>query len=153
MSNDLNYCSFIGRLGADPETRYSPNGDAVASFRIAVGSTWRDKSSGEKRESTEWVSITAFGKLGEIVGEYCKKGGQVFVSGRMKTDKYTDKEGVERYSTKIIADKMQLLGGKRDGDSAPHETGSERHERKAVVKPAAQGASGAFDDFADDIPF
>ena len=113
MSNDLNQCQFIGRLGQDCETRYTASGEAVASFSIAVGSQWKNKS-GEKQQSTEWINITAFGKLGEICGEYLQKGMQVFVSGRMKTDKYTDKQGVEKYTTKIIAEKMQMLGAKSE---------------------------------------
>ena len=114
MSNDLNLCQFIGRLGNDPEIRYSPNGDAVASFSIACGSQWKDKA-GEKQERTEWISCTAWGKLAEIIGEYVKKGSQVYVSGKLKTDKY-EKDGQTRYSTKVIVDTMQMLGGKRDGD-------------------------------------
>lgn len=121
MSNDLNQCQFIGRLGKDPETRYMPSGEAVSSFSLAVGSQWKDKQ-GQKQESTEWVNVTAFGKLGEICGQYLTKGSQVFVSGRMKTDKYTDKEGIERYSTKIVADKMQMLGGKPESqEPAQHQ--------------------------------
>lgn len=107
MANDLNMCSFIGRLGADPETRYAASGDPVCSFRIAVG--WKTK----EKECAEWVSITAFGKLAEICGQYLAKGSQVFVSGRMKTDEY-EKDGIKRYSTKIVADRMQMLGGKSD---------------------------------------
>lgn len=111
MANDLNQCNFIGRLGKDVETRYMPNGDAVSSFSIAVGSSWKDKA-GDKKEETEWVSVTAFRKLAEICGQYLKKGSKVYVTGRMKTDKYTDKDGVERYSTKIIMDNMQMLDSK-----------------------------------------
>ena len=137
MANDLNQCNFIGRLGKDPEVRYGASGDAIAGLTLAVGSTWKDKA-GAKQESTEWVNITAFGKLGEICGEYLKKGSQVFISGRMKTDKYTDKQGVEKYSTKIIAQDMQMLGSKGEGST----------------KPAAQPAGGSgFDDLDDDIPF
>lgn len=137
MSNDLNQCNFIGRLGKDPEVRYAPSGDAIASFSLAVGSQWKDKS-GEKQELTEWVNVSAFGKLGEICGKYLTKGSQVFVSGRMKTEKWTDKEGKDRYTTKIIADRMQMLGG--------------RSEEKTLAKPAARSSSG-FDDIESDIPF
>jgi single-strand DNA-binding protein len=137
MASDLNQCQFIGRLGKDVDTRYTSSGDAVSSFSLAVGSAWKDKS-GEKQESTEWVSCTAFGKLGEICEKYLKKGSQVFVSGRMKTDKYTDKAGVEKYSTKIIVENMQMLGSK--GDSQP-----------AQSKPATKGDFSAADD--SDIPF
>ena len=124
MSNDLNQCNFIGRLGADPETRYTPNGDGVCSFRIAVG--WKTK----EKEGAEWVSITAFGKLSEICAQYLTKGSQVFVSGRMKTEEY-EKDGIKRYSTKIVADRMQMLGGKPSGESAP----SEKPQRNAQGAP------------------
>ena len=124
MANDLNMCSFIGRLGADPETRFTTSGDPVCSFRIAVG--WKSK----EKEGTEWVSITTFGKLAEICGQYLVKGSQVFVSGRMKTDEY-EKDGVKRYSTKIVADRMQMLGGKQTSD----EPKQEKPERSA---PQAQ---------------
>lgn len=140
MSNDLNQCNFIGRLGADPETRFMPNGDGVCSFRIAVG--WKTK----EKEGAEWVSITAFGKLSEICAQYLTKGSQVFVSGRMKTDEY-EKDGIKRYSTKIVADRMQMLGGKSDrSESAPIQPKPQQRN--------AQGAQGgAFDDMESDIPF
>ena len=146
MANDLNQCSFIGRLGADPEIRYTTGGDAVASFSIAVGSKWKSKS-GEQQESTEWVSITAWGKLGEICAEYLRKGGQVFVGGKMKTEKW-EKDGITRYSTKIIADNIQMLGSKPEG--------GERTDRPAA-RPAGQPSSAPkntnYDDFDSDIPF
>lgn len=143
MANDLNQCEFIGRLGKDPESSYMPNGDAVTNFSLAVGSTWKDKNSGEKKESTEWVNVTAFGKLGEIISKYCLKGSQIYLQGRMKTDKYQDKEtGSDRYSTKIIADKMQLLGSK-----------GERSEPEQKPQQAGGGASSGFDDLDDSIPF
>ena len=136
MSNDLNQCNFIGRLGADPETRYTPNGDGVCSFRIAVG--WKTK----EKEGAEWVSITAFGKLSEICAQYLTKGSQVFVSGRMKTEEY-EKDGIKRYSTKIVADRMQMLGGKPSGESAPSQP-----QRNAQGAPKA-----SISDMEDDIPF
>jgi len=149
MSNDLNQCQFIGRLGRDPEVRYTTSGKAVASFSIAVGSQWKNKD-GEKQEATEWVNITAFDKLAEICGEYLKKGYQVFIGGKMKTDKYQDKEtGADRYSTKIIADTMQMLGGKPQGDGEQAESRS-----TAASNPAgAPAAKASFDNFDDDIPF
>lgn len=150
MSNDLNSCSFIGRLGKDPEVRYAPSGDAIASFSIAVGSQWKDKN-GEKQEATEWVNVTAFGKLGEICGEYLKKGSQIFLSGRMKTEKWQDKDGHDRYSTKIIADKMQMLGSKSE-----HQAKREYDSNPPGMlggQPAPAKTSGAFDDLEDDIPF
>lgn len=111
MSNDLNNCQFIGRLGKEPEIKYLQSGDAVCNFSIAVG--WKSKD----KEGAEWVNITAFGKLGEVCGQYLKKGSQVFVQGRFKTDKYTDKNGVEKYSTKIQAEKIQFLGKNEAADA------------------------------------
>lgn len=130
MANDLNQCNFIGRLGRDPETRYMPSGDAITSFSIAVG--WKSKD----KEGAEWVNIVSFGKLAEICAEYLKKGAQVFISGRFKTEEYTDKEGVKRYSTKIVADNMQMLGP-RDG---------------AQGKPTYSGVSTPGNFHHDDVP-
>jgi single-strand DNA-binding protein len=144
MSNDLNQCSFIGRLGRDPETRYMPSGKAVANFSIAVGSKWKDKSSGEANESTEWVNIVAFDKLGEICAQYLKKGAQVFIQGAFKTRKWKDKEGKDRYSTEIIANQMQMLGGKQQGDSRREEPKQES---------AAEPANSETESFDDDVPF
>ena len=107
--NDLNHCQFIGRLGKDVELRFSGQNDAVATFSLACG--WKTKT----KEGTEWINVTIFGKLAEIAAQYLKKGSQVYVAGRMRTEKYTTKEGVEKYGTKIIADTMQMLGGKTDG--------------------------------------
>lgn len=141
MSNDLNRCEFIGRLGKDPEARYMPSGEAVANFSIAVGSQWKNKS-GEKQESTEWVNIAVFGKLAEICIEYLKKGSQVYVAGKIKTRKWQDKSGADRYTTEIVATDMQMLGGKPESSTAaplPHVADTPNH--------------GAFIDFASDIPF
>lgn len=136
MANDLNQCQFIGRLGKDPEIRYLPNGDAVASFSIACG--WK----GKDKEGTEWIPVTVFGKLAEICGEYLTKGSQVFIQGRFKTDKY-EKNGETKYSTKIVADRMQMLGGRPTGD---------RNESRERTAPASD--ENRFDDgFDDDIPF
>lgn len=140
MANDLNSCNFIGRFGKDPETRFTPGGESVTGFSLAVGSTWKDKN-GNKQESTEWVNVTAFGRLSEIISQYCLKGSLVYISGRMKTDKYTDKQGIEKYSTKIIASNMQMLGSKGEAQS----------ERSA---PSPQRpASSGFDDDDSGIPF
>jgi len=109
MANDLNQCNFIGRLGKDPETRYTGSGNAVTNFSIACG--WKSKD----KEGTEWINCVAFGKLAEIVGEYCAKGKQVFVTGQLKTEKYQDSAGNDRYATKIYVNSVQLLGS---GDSA-----------------------------------
>lgn len=147
MSNDLNSCNFIGRLGKEVDVRYMTDGKAVASFSIAVGSQWKSKS-GEKQESVEWVNVSAFGKLAEICAEYLQKGSQVYICGKMKTDKYKDKEGVERYSTKIIADNIQMLGGKGENAGAPQATAPKANVQKVVINQNAP-----MDDFPDDLPF
>lgn len=128
----------IGNLGRDPEMRFMPDGKAVCNFSIAISERYKDKS-GESKEVTEWVNIALFGKLAEIAGEYLKKGSKVYIEGKMKTEKYS-KDGVDRYTTKIIGDKMEMLSGKTEGESKP--------------KPAAEKPhDGVFDDMDDDIPF
>lgn len=151
MANDLNQCNFIGRLGKEPEVRYMPNGKAVASLSIAVGSSWKD-ANGERQEATEWVNVAAFDKLGEICGEYLKKGSQVFISGRLKTEKY-QKDGQDRYITKVIADRMQMLGGKSDGQAAPAPAPRTHGDRPNGPKNRPPAPSTGFDDMDDDIPF
>lgn len=153
MSNDLNQCQFIGRLGQAPEMRYMQNGDAVASFSIACGSSWKDKATGEKQERTEWVSCTAFGKLAEIIGEYLGKGSQVYVSGKLKTEKY-EKDGQTRYSTKVIVDNMQMLGGKREGEQQDQRgDSSSAPARRPAPAQRPESSGSSFDNFDDDIPF
>lgn len=147
MSNDLNQCNFIGRLGRDPETRYLPDGKAVTNFSIAVGSSWKDKS-GEKQESVEWVRISCFGKLAEICDEWLQKGQQVFISGAMKTRKWEDKDGQDKYTTEVIADAMQMLGGKPDGARQEESKPAKSDDKYNVTKQSAK-----FDDFESDIPF
>ena len=115
----VNRVTLIGNLGADPETRYMPNGDAVANIRLATTESWKDKASGEKKEITEWHRVVFYRKLAEIVGQYLKKGAPVYIEGRIRTRKWQDKEGQERYTTEIEANEMQMLGGKPSGDSAP----------------------------------
>ena len=150
----VNKVILLGNLGRDPETRYTTGGDAVTNLNIATSEQWKDKS-GEKQERTEWHRVVLFGRQAEIAGEYLKKGRSVYIEGRLQTRKYTDKDGVEKYSTEIVGDRMQLIGGARDagGGSAP-----QRRE------PAGAGAGGAgaskgagtkknVDDFDDDIPF
>lgn len=144
MANDLNQCNFIGRLGKDVEIRYIPSGDAVASFSIAVG--WKSKD----KEGAEWVNVTAWGKLAEICGQYLKKGSRVFVSGRFKTEKYNDKDGVERYSVKIMADQMQILDPKESGD----DDRAAKQSKPAKVEKQPERFSGLEDAFDEkDIPF
>lgn len=136
----LNRVTIIGHLGKDPESRFLPDGKAVANFTVATSETWKDKDSGEKKEKTEWHRITAFGKLAEICGEYLRKGALVYVEGKLGTRKWTDKEGVERYTTEITCDTMKMLGGRSDRSE----------EKPQRSKPAAKNDE-PFDD--QEIPF
>ena len=158
MANDLNNCQFIGRLGRDVEIRYMPNGNAVASLAVACGEQWKDKQ-GVKQERTEWVNVTAFDKLAEIMGEYLSKGSQVYIQGKMKTEKYTGNDGVEKYSTKIIANNMQMLGGGNQSAQKPAQQGGYAPKKQAAPqqKPAPKPQQLITPDLDDgwdsDIPF
>jgi len=148
----VNKVILVGNLGADPETRYQTSGDAITNIRLATTDKWKDKASGEMKEATEWHRVAFFGRLAEIAGEYLKKGSQVYVEGRIRTRKYQDKDGNERYSTEIIGDRMQMLGS-RAGAGEPREA-REPAESKGEAKPAAaKKPAGKFDDMEDDIPF
>jgi single-strand DNA-binding protein len=154
----VNKVILIGNLGADPETRYLPSGDAVTNIRIATSEKWKDKS-GEQQEHTEWHRIAFFGKTAEIAGEYLKKGSPVYVEGRIRTRKWQDKEGQERFSTEIVADRMQLLGARGAGASGGAEPMAREPAAAAAGgatgggKPQPQKKGGAFDTMDDDIPF
>ena len=152
----VNKVILIGNLGRDPEVRYMPSGDAVANITIATTETWKDKS-GEKQEQTEWHRVAMFGKTAEIAGEYLKKGSQVYIECKLQTRKWTDKEGQERYTTEIRADRMQMLGSRQGQGGGDRDGGAERSggsERSSGGKPAAaKGAGGKFEDLEDDIPF
>lgn len=120
MSASLNKVTIIGTLGRDPETRYMPNKEAVTTISVATNESWNDKASGEKKEVTEWHRVTFYRKLAEIAGEYLKKGSHIYLEGRLQTRKWTDKEGVERYTTEIISDTMKMLGGRQNQeDNSP----------------------------------
>lgn len=147
----VNKAILIGNLGKDPETRYMPNGDAVCSFSIATSEQWTDKQSGEKKESTEWHNIVAFRKLAEICSQYLAKGSSIYIEGRIKTEKWQDQQGNDRYTTKIYADNMKMLGGKRDGDQPRSESAPAQNQQRSA--PAQNGGGGSFDDFEDSIPF
>ncbi len=136
----LNKVTLIGRLGADPETRYLPNGSAVTTCSIATSRRWTDKSTNKRKEQTEWHRVVFYGRLGEIVGEYCRKGSQVYVEGRLMTRKWQDKQGVDHYTTEIIADELIMLDGAAKSDS--NNSASDGH-------PPISDAP----DFDDDIPF
>jgi single-strand DNA-binding protein len=146
MARGINKVILIGNLGKDPEVRYTAGGSAVANLRIATTESWKDKQSGEKKEATEWHSVVLFGKLGEIAGEYLKKGRTVYIEGRLQTRKYQDKEGVERYSTEIVASDMQMLGGGEGrGDGGRGGEPAWGDDRQKASAPAA--------DFDDDVPW
>jgi single-strand DNA-binding protein len=143
----------IGNLGKDPDTRFLPDGKAVCNFSIACTDSWKDKATGEKKEQTEWVRISAFGRIAEICGEYLKKGSQVYVEGKLRTRKWQDKEGQDRYSTEIIADSMQMLGSKSDSSSREPTGDGIVPAQKARPAPKQSGSAGSFADLDDDIPF
>jgi single-strand DNA-binding protein len=155
----VNKVIVMGNLGRDPETRYSPDGAAVTNITIATSRTWKDKTSGERKEETEWHRIVFYGRLAEIAGEYLKKGRPVFVEGRLKTRKWQDKEGQDRYTTEIIAEEMQLLGGREGGGGGDEDGGGYASSGSSAPRANAGAASGArkpapnFDDMDDDIPF
>jgi single-strand DNA-binding protein len=147
----VNKVILIGNLGKDPETRYLPSGDAVTNISVATSEKWKDKS-GETQEHTEWHRVAFFGKTAEIAGEYLKKGSPVYVEGRIRTRKWQDKEGQDRYSTEIVADRMQLLGGRGGG--------AEPMTREPVTAAASGGGGskpaprkGTIEELDDDIPF
>lgn len=147
----VNKVILIGNLGRDPEVRYMPSGEAITNITLATTDTWKDKS-GEKQERTEWHRVAFFGKLAEIAGEYLKKGSQVYVEGRLQTRKWQDKEGNERYTTEIVADRMQMLGSRSGSGNSFEVMDKEPSGSPAAAKPAKK-SGGEFDDFEDDIPF
>jgi single-strand DNA-binding protein len=143
----INKVILIGNLGNDPDLRYMPNGEAVCNLTLATSETWKDKS-GEKQEKTEWHRLTFYRKLAEIAGEYLKKGAKIYIEGRLETRKWVDKEGITRYTTEIICDKMQMLGGR--GDRSESTGAAPRQQGGGSGKPEGKGD---FDNFEDDIPF
>jgi single-strand DNA-binding protein len=152
MARGLNKVILIGNLGADPETRAMPSGTTVANLRVATSESWRDKQSGEQQERTEWHRVALFGRLGEIAAEYLRKGSQVYIEGSLRTRKWQDKQGAERYTTEIVANEMLMLGGRSSGAGA---AAPEARDRSDMVEPAARAepAARGGNDFDDDIPF
>jgi single-strand DNA-binding protein len=155
----VNKVILVGNLGADPETRYAPSGDAICNIRLATTESWKDKASGEKREATEWHRVVFYRKLAEIADQYLRKGSSVYIEGRIKTRKWQDKDGQDRYTTEIEATEMQMLGGRGDSgqrgsaDDRPagvHGGQSDAPRNRPASKPAP---SSRQDDFEDDIPF
>lgn len=157
----VNKVIIIGNVGRDPETRYSPNGGAICNLSIATTRNWKDKASGEKREETEWHRVVFYDRLAEIVGEYVKKGRPIYVEGRLKTRKWQDKDGIEKYTTEIIAEEMQLLGSREGGGSGGGYGGGEQESGGYSREPAGGGRAPAgkpapapaLGDMDDDIPF
>ena len=150
----VNKVILVGNLGADPESRFTASGEAVCNIRLATTETWKDKGTGERREATEWHRINFFGKLAEIAGQYLRKGSQVYIEGSLRTRKWQDKNGQDRYTTEIRGDVMKMLGSRQDGDSAPRQQSAPQQPRTQQPKPQQSGgAQGGFGDFDDDIPF
>jgi single-strand DNA-binding protein len=154
MARGVNKVILVGNLGKDPETRYMPSGSAVTNLRIATTESWKDKQSGEQQERTEWHAVAMFGRLAEIAAEYLRKGSQVYIEGKLRTRKWQDKEGKDRYTTEIVADEMQMLGGKGGGAGMSAAAGA------GAMGSAAGGGRAAVNDngpppgdFDDDIPF
>jgi single-strand DNA-binding protein len=161
MARGVNKVILIGHLGADPETRAMPSGSSVANLRIATTESWRDKQSGEQQERTEWHRVALFGRLAEIASEYLKKGSQVYIEGSLRTRKWQDKQGNERYSTEIVGNEMQMLGGRGGGGGGAGAAGggaaSGGTPREPMPDYSGSGGAGAGggekEDFDDDIPF
>jgi len=154
MARGVNKVILVGNLGRDPETRYMPSGSAVTNLRIATSEQWKDKTTGENQERTEWHSVAMFGKLAEIAAEYLRKGSQVYIEGKLRTRKYQDKtDGKDRYSTEIIADEMQMLGSKGGGGAGMPASEASRRQSSAVADADTGGGGPPSGDFDDDIPF
>jgi single-strand DNA-binding protein len=150
----VNKVILVGNLGADPETRYMPSGDAITNIRLATTDRWKDKASGELKEATEWHRVAFFGRLAEIAGEYLKKGSPVYVEGRIRTRKWQDKEGQDRYSTEIVADNMQLLGSRgAAGEPAAAREGAASSSMGGMKPAQKKPTPGGLAEMDDDIPF
>ncbi len=153
MARGINKVIIVGYVGKDPEIRYSPQGQAVANISLATSEAWKDKDSGEKVERTEWHRVVLFGRLAEVVGEYVSKGSHIYIEGRLQTRKWQDKDGADRYTTEIVANEMQMLGG-RPAESGSGSSGASRPQRQPARAAGAVGRSASpAADFDDDIPF
>jgi len=149
MARGVNKVILVGNLGKDPEVRYSPSGSAMANVTLATTESWKDKQTGEKQEKTEWHRVVFFNRLAEIVGEYLKKGSQVYVEGRLQTRKWQGQDGQDRYTTEIVANEMQMLGGRAGGGTS--DWGANQDSGAGQAAPA--GSPPPADDFDDDVPF
>ena len=152
MARGVNKVILVGNLGADPETRYTAGGSAVTNVRLATTDSWKDKQSGEQQERTEWHRVVFWGRLAEICAEYLRKGSQIYVEGRIQTRKWQDKDGQDRWSTEIVGNEMQMLGGRGGGQSAPQDFDSGRSGDPGPSDASPKKAA-AVEDFDDDIPF
>jgi single-strand DNA-binding protein len=173
MARGINKVILVGNLGRDPEIRYMPSGGAVANLAIATSEQWKDKNTGQQQERTEWHRVVMFGRLGEIAGEYLKKGSQVYIEGKLQTKKWQDQSGQDRYTTEIVANEMQMLGGRGGSggsadfnqdqsynqappaqqQAAPQQQAAAPQQQQAPAQQAPSQPAGGFDDFDDDIPF
>ena len=158
MARGINKVILIGNLGADPETRAMPSGMTVANLRVATSESWRDKQSGEQQERTEWHRVAMFGRLAEIAAEYLKKGSQVYIEGSLRTRKWTDKQGNERYSTEIIGNELQMLGGRGGGGpgagaGAPASSAQPNYAEESGGGAGGGASAARGEEFDDDIPF
>ena len=149
-SRGVNKAILIGHLGRDPEVRYAASGSAIANISLATSEGWKDRQSGETQERTEWHRVVFFGRLAEIAGEYLKKGAHIYVEGRIQTRKWQDQQGQDRYTTEIVANEMQMLGGRGGGQEPPAKN---EFDQKPDDKPSDTKTSGVPEDFDDDIPF
>lgn len=150
----VNKAIILGHLGRDPEVRYTANGTAVCNLSVATSRTWKSKESGERQEETEWHRCVAYDRVAETLGEYLEKGNMVYLEGRLKTRKWTDKDGADHYTTEIIVESFTFIGGKnRDDDRPTREQRENRAAAKERAQPAKQKTSTGFDDMEDDIPF
>ena len=147
----VNKATIIGNVGRDPELKYLPSGDAIANIAVATSYKKKDKNTGEQTEITEWHRVSFFGRIAEVVGQYVKKGSSIYVEGRLQTRKYTDKDGIERYATEIVAEQMQMLGGRQDGGGGQQQAAPQR-QQQAAPRPAPRPAPNT-DGIDDDIPF
>ena len=154
MARGINKVILVGNLGQDPQTRAMPSGKTVVNLRIATSDQWRDKQTGENKENTEWHTVVMFDRLAEVAAEYLRKGSQVYIEGKLRTRKWQDKEGNDRYSTEVVANEMQMLGGRGGGGGG----GGGGYEREPAARPAPASSGGGSsaggrDEFDDDIPF
>jgi len=158
MARGVNKVILVGNLGNDPETRYMPSGDAVTNISVATTESWKDKQSGEQKEKTEWHRVVMFRRLGEIAAEYLRKGSQVYIEGKLRTNKWKDRDGNDRYTTEIIADEMQMLGGRGGAGGGDYSSGGGSNKSSGGGSRDQSGGGKdspppPADDFDDDIPF